>query len=127
MTLLVPDGIWRALCDLRLAAENEIACVGLANRVQTDRGTRFLLTELLFPSASDYQKQGQLEAELSPAFVASAVSKAKAQKQSLVFVHSHPFSDHPAFSSVDDAGEEDLRNFVERRIPDVEGHLAMVI
>jgi molybdopterin-synthase adenylyltransferase len=126
MSLVVPETLWARLRDTLRSDGVETACIGLANRVGEGPATRFLLSELQIPERAAYQKQGPLEAELSPAFVASVVATARERRMSLVFIHTHPFADDPVFSEVDDAGERVLLDFAERRIPGVP-HLALVI
>lgn len=72
-----------------------------------------------------YLERSPVRACLSPKFVASVVKDARAEGLSVTFVHTHPFELNE-FSPVDDAGEVDLKKFLERRIPGV-AHAALVL
>lgn len=96
---------------------------------QTERSTgslRLLVREVEFPGDADYVSSGVSHATLTPAFVARISKRAKREKLSIVFVHSHPGEQAPLFSAVDDFGEEQLANFLAHRHPDVV-HAAMVV
>ena len=88
--------------------------------------TRLLVQDFVVPRESDYSRRGPLEAELTPSFVATVTKKARSRDQGLVFVHSHPGSAPPAFSSIDDHGEKRLAEFLQRRLPG-RSHAALVL
>jgi molybdopterin-synthase adenylyltransferase len=94
--------------------------------VRSDKTVRFLVRDLAWPSPSDYTRRGALEAELSPEFVARITKRARREGTALIFVHSHPGTEAPLFSSVDWKGEQHLRVFLAHRHPSAP-HVAMVI
>jgi molybdopterin/thiamine biosynthesis adenylyltransferase len=67
-------------------------------------------------TAADYQERSEISAQLRPEAVAAVTQRARKSGESLVFVHSHPFSLNE-FSSVDDAGEKLLSEFLTYRTP----------
>jgi molybdopterin/thiamine biosynthesis adenylyltransferase len=74
--------------------------------------------EFQFPVESDYSRQGVLEAELHPDFVARVTKRARRENLALVLAHSHPGSEPPEFSYIDDDGERHLKAFLDHRHPE---------
>lgn len=110
-----------------LPSDVERCAVLFANQVTRSDGlVRLLVREFELATEADYNTQGPQHAELSPAFVARVTKRAKLQKQSLIFVHSHPGSHPPYFSMIDDRGEGHLAAFLGHRHPD-NIHAALVI
>jgi hypothetical protein len=111
-----------------LRAESETAAILFTNVVARPRGgERLLVREVRQVPPDAYQKRSAVIVELSPSFVASVTKQAHSQQQGLVFVHTHPRSTGiPVFSSVDEAGEQVLAEFLARRLPAV-AHVALVV
>jgi molybdopterin-synthase adenylyltransferase len=103
----------------------EGALVVLASQSSSGRSMRLLGRDVVVPSESEYVRRGALEAELSPTFVARATNQARAQGLSMIFMHSHPGSDAPSFSAQDDAGEDLLAEFLDRRHPGEHGAIVL--
>lgn len=123
--LRIPASLLRDLGAHLLEGDVERCAVLLASGLTQGRPL-LLVNEAILPESGDYLRQSQIAAELAPAFVAKVTKRAKAQGQALVFVHTHPGSIQPHFSLQDDAGERELRAFVERRaLPGT--HAALVI
>lgn len=98
-----------------------------ANQTSRADGTvRLLVREVQFPEAADYTKQGVIEAELKPEFVARVTKRARRENLALVFVHSHPGDNAPHFSPVDSMGEKRIAEFLSLRHP-LPSHLALVV
>ena len=99
------------LCD-----EHERCAVLLAGLGHSSDGRVLMLVrESLFPKHDDYIGYGINHAELQPEFVARVAKRARLNKLSLVFVHTHPGNSVPQFSQTDDRGEEELAAFLTRR------------
>lgn len=92
---------------------------------RADGLTRVLVRGFELPMRSDYARIGELEAQLTPDFVARVSKKALLEGAGLVFVHSHPGNFTPSFSHIDDEGEVHLAGFLTHRIPS-KTHLALV-
>ncbi len=76
---------------------------------------------------SAYERRDATSAVLSPAFLVDLANRARAQSLGLVLAHTHPRSKGaPVFSPVDDAGEAEIKSYLERRAPD-SAPLAMVV
>lgn len=93
---------------------------------RSDGQVRLLVREIEFPEQKFYSSQSVVDAQLSPEFVARVAKKALIRQQTVVFVHTHPGTTPPHFSSVDDLGEGVLRNFLLRRGLD-RHHAALVL
>jgi molybdopterin/thiamine biosynthesis adenylyltransferase len=107
--------------------ETERCAIIYANQtVRADGKVRLLGREFQFPADKDYTRRGLLEAELTPEFVARVTKRARRDKSTLVFVHSHPGSKAPTFSEIDSAGEKHLAKFLAHRHPSL-AHAAVVI
>lgn len=107
--------------------DTERCAIIYASQVSRADGTTRLLTrEVQFAADADYTRRGHLEAELKPEVVAWATKRAKREKLALIFVHSHPGSDRPFFSSLDSRGEKHLAAFLLNRHPGF-AHASMVV
>lgn len=93
---------------------------------RNDNHTRLLVSDVWYPTSEDYDAQGELHAQLNPAMVARVTKHARREGLSVTFVHSHPGSEFPNFSTIDDDGEAALRDFLTLRHPTVV-HAAMVL
>jgi molybdopterin-synthase adenylyltransferase len=87
---------------------------------------RLLVCAIEIPGQDDYMAQGECEAVLSPHCVARVTKRARRDRQSLIFAHSHPGGDPPEFSWVDDDGEGHLARFLGWRSPE-NLHAALVM
>jgi hypothetical protein len=101
---LLVDSVER--CAILLAATASSADVG---------GASLIVREMHFPGDDDYLRQTSVFAQLAPAFVARLTKRAQTEKLQLIFVHSHLSPSPPEFSVTDDAGEQELASFMERR------------
>lgn len=90
-----------------------------------DRIARVLVREAVYPDAEEYVVRTETRAELKPAFIARVTKEAILRKESLIFVHTHPF-DYDRFSPIDDQGEAIMKEFLESRSPGVR-HGAVLI
>jgi len=110
-----------------LPSEVERCAVLFAAESRRSNGqVRLLVREIDYPEQVDYSSQGDDHAELSPAFVARVAKKALRSQLTLVFVHTHPGSQPPMFSIVDDRGERILGKFLFCRGLDRQ-HAALVM
>lgn len=114
------------LVDSLVGKPTEECAVLFAQQVQGRNGARLLVRDMYLPTAEDYVRKGTIEAELRPEFVARVTQRARKEKLSLVFVHSHLGSASPEFSAVDDAGEMRLSAFLTHRVPG-QMHAALVV
>ena len=106
----------KALRDSLLGYGQERCAVLLAARGCCSDGRELMLVrESVVPTDDDYTRSGFDHAQLRPEFVARVAKRARLQKLSLVFVHTHPGDSSPHFSPVDDRGEEELDAFLIRR------------
>lgn len=110
-----------------LHSELECCAVLFANQVTRSDGlSRLLIRDYELAVEEDYAIQSAHLAELRPEFVARVAKRARRDKLSLVFVHSHLGSEAPNFSLIDDKGELQLAAFLRKRQPD-SIHAALVV
>jgi molybdopterin/thiamine biosynthesis adenylyltransferase len=99
-----------------LNGEAESCAVIFATETRTsDDRVRMLVREIELPTAADYTRRGLLEAELRPELVARVSKRARRADQSLIFCHSHPGTEPPQFSPIDDRGEQALAQLLGHR------------
>ena len=107
------------LTDLRNAffpSPEERCAVLFATESRRKGGlVRLLVRRIKYPESADYSRQGIDNAELTPAFVARVAKQALLGRFALIFVHTHPGDERPAFSPVDDQGECVLATFLSVR------------
>jgi molybdopterin/thiamine biosynthesis adenylyltransferase len=111
--------------QLLVDVSERCAVLFAAQSLRSDGQVRLLVREVQFPDQIEYTTQSALNAELSPLFVATVAKRAAKDKLTLVFVHTHLDRHVPAFSRVDDQGEEALRNFLTNR--KIQGHHAALV
>jgi molybdopterin-synthase adenylyltransferase len=66
----------------------------------------------------DYLRRGAAGAAVKPEFLAQIVKRCRQTGEAVILAHTHPFSDVPAFSGIDDGGEDVLIPRVLDRAPD---------
>ncbi|TAL07005.1 MAG: hypothetical protein EPO07_00965, partial [Verrucomicrobia bacterium] len=86
---------------------------------------RIIVRESEHPQANAYSERTSVRVQLRPEFVAEVVQRARRNKESVIFVHTHPFSLNK-FSAIDDAGESELAVFLNQRVPEV-AHAALLL
>ena len=125
--LVFPGSLYDRLATALLSGKEERAAVVFARVIDRgSRGPRFLVRNIEQPPDDAYLSQGPANATLSPAFVLRATRRANEESLALVFVHTHPFSAAPSFSSIDDQGEATLAPFLQQTCPG-RPHVALVI
>src|SRR5262249_41926607 len=87
-----------------------------------------LLVREIHPAPEQaYAIRCDTKAQLRPQFLVPLVQRARQNRLSVIFVHTHPFAEGtPIFSPVDDDGEKHLAEFMSRRVPGVP-HGALVV
>jgi molybdopterin/thiamine biosynthesis adenylyltransferase len=127
MELLLAAEDFAAIKAELTSGDTEKCAVLYASQTTRSDGTvRLLVREIEWPLNGDYTKQGVVEAELRPDFVARVTKRAKREGSVLVFVHSHPGEEAPHFSKIDSSGERQLQGFLAHRHPSL-AHAAVVV
>jgi molybdopterin/thiamine biosynthesis adenylyltransferase len=102
-----------------LAHEEESCAILFGRSIKVgNKLARLVIRESLIPPASAYAVRTRVRAQLRPEFVAEVTARARRNQNSIVFAHTHPFDGVSDFSSVDDAGEKELREFLRHRMPE---------
>jgi len=119
------DLLSRLRSDL-LECEDETCAILFGRSVEID-GTlsRIVVRESKEASSSAYAIRTGIRAQLKPEFVAEVAQRARKTDESVIFVHTHPFSMNQ-FSRIDDEGEKQLMEFFQQRVPNA-AHAAMLI
>ena len=127
MELLLAEEDYATIkAKLHVGETENCAILFASQTTRADRSVRLLVRTIEWPMPTDYSRKGILEAELTPEFVARVTKRARREQSAIVFVHSHPGSDAPRFSMIDDAGEKRLSAFLAHRLPDLR-HAALVV
>lgn len=124
--LRIVAGAYAALAAALLTdLTTERCAIGYASY---DPGTdSWVLVEVTAVDEGAYAGRDAVSASLKPSLLVEVANRARATSLSPIFIHTHPFaSDSPRFSSVDDAGESDIKAYLDRRAPGA-APLAMVI
>lgn len=109
-----------------LKSETEACAVLFGRSVEINgRLSRIVVRNSLIPDESAYTYRAIHSAQLRPEFVAEVGQRAHRSGESVIFVHTHPFSLNE-FSKVDDAGEEALASFLKQRAPNAR-HAALLL
>lgn len=120
--------LYENLRNKLLSAEpNEAAAILLCSSYLTLEGQQKLLVKDIVhlpPEAYLIQQGDRLS--IDPIFLSRVLKRARENAYSVIMTHTHPFSDWPEFSDVDDAGERELIPVLQSRIPN-KIHGALVI
>ena len=120
------DELGQLRSELMDSSDERVAVLFAAQARRSEEVTRLLVRDSVFPTETDYSRNGIDHAELKPDFVARVTMKARRENLSLIFVHTHPGDSPPHFSPIDDQGETKLSAFLTHRAPDTY-HAALVI
>ncbi len=86
--------------------------------IDVDGGIHLLWRSFSLAGDGDYLRRGGAGAVVKPEFLAPTVKRVRSRREALVLAHTHPFSDVPGFSGIDDGGEDVLIPKVRERAPD---------
>jgi hypothetical protein len=113
------------LARTMLASEDE-TCAILFTRSGGSKDAWIAADWVLAPEDA-YTRRDRISAELRPAYLVEIANRARKDQLGVAVVHTHPKAiGQPCFSTVDDAGEQPLSEYFERRVPSA-SHLALVI
>ena len=114
--LLFASEDYSSFRDRLLVGNFESCGVLFTNLVKTKNSVRLIVQQAVVAPPDAYRKRNTSQAILTPSFVASACKTALRNSQGLVFVHTHPWDENiPKFSSIDDAGENLIYDFLNSR------------
>ncbi len=106
--------------------ELESAAMLLAVPVHISTGWRLLVKEMHVPAESDYDDRTRASVRLNGGFCLPIEKKARLNKWSLVYCHTHPRENGPPqFSYIDDGSEAQLGPYASSRSPGVP-HLSLL-
>lgn len=124
--LRVSSETYSALSASLLDADGLESCaIGFASHDQANE--RWLLSEFEAVPADAYLHRDAVSVSLKPHVLVDVVNRARRNGLTPVVIHSHPQAvGLPIFSAVDDAGEAEMKPYLDRRLPDIHP-LAMVV
>lgn len=115
-----------ALHDQLLADRTRETCGIVYARHEPEAESWVVTTAELAPEGA-YERRDRTRATLKAAFLVEVANRARAESLSVIFTHTHPWAAGvPAFSAIDDAGEAELKTYLDRRAPEG-AHLSLVV
>ena len=109
-----------------LQSERETCAILYGRTVEVGGAlARIIVRDIEVAPTEAYAVRTGARVQLRPEFVAKAGQRARKTNESLVFVHTHPFSFN-AFSATDDSGELELAEFLKHRVPTAR-HAALLL
>jgi molybdopterin-synthase adenylyltransferase len=123
----LPDQLATFAAELLASSPDEAvaqAFVGWWN--DPERGLTLLLRDWRLAPADGYERRGAVGAAVRPEFLAPGIKRAHQTGEGVLLCHTHPFSDQPAFSGIDDGGEDVLIPKIRARAP-LAPHGAIVV
>jgi len=122
------DVSYTDLANALMLAEEETCALLLASPSSSLIDQSNLLVREVQPAPEQaYAIRTDTRAQLRPEFLVPMIQRAREERLSVIFVHTHPFAEGvPTFSPMDDEGEQHLAEFMFRRVPEVP-HAALVI
>jgi molybdopterin/thiamine biosynthesis adenylyltransferase len=116
--LVFENGSLRRTLDELLTSDLETAAIVLAEPVSTPAGRwRLLARSVINAPPNAYVIRSGVRIQLDPVFVAGVIKQAKASKQSVLLVHTHPFGGDVRPSEIDKEGEDQLLPRIFARVP----------
>ncbi|MYM00195.1 hypothetical protein GR702_20800 [Novosphingobium sp. FGD1] len=117
---------YRQLAEQLLDADGLESCaIGYA-RYESSCGS-WLVADVQVLLEDAYESRGPVSATLKTAVLVEVANRSRVSGMAAVFIHTHPRDEScPCFSKIDDRGEAEIAQFMERRGAQLP-HLAMVI
>lgn len=116
--LVFADTAFSNLQQRLLESPDESCAVLLTSIGKGISKTSMLVRECYYPPNEAYIRRSGVAAVLRPSYVVEMTNLARLAGYGLVFVHTHPGSwGAPAFSEVDNHGEQQLQDFLSYRYP----------
>jgi molybdopterin/thiamine biosynthesis adenylyltransferase len=107
--------------------ETEVETCAIAYSHENPACGSWVVAEAELVPDDAYERRDAVSAVLKPAFLVEVANRARAQGLGIVLAHTHPFADCvPSFSRIDDAGEIEIKAYLDRRAPGTD-HLALVV
>jgi molybdopterin-synthase adenylyltransferase len=112
---------------LMLAREESCALLFASPTTSLLDQSNLLIREIKQVPEEAYAIRTDTRVQLHPEYLVPLIQRARQERLSVIFAHTHPFAEGvPTFSPVDNEGEKHLAEFLSRRVPDVP-HAALVI
>jgi len=118
--LVLPFGMFAQIkASLFKDLSKEYVCYLLCGHTMIGNTLRLLACYIVIPDETDYVRHSQVSVKIKQEFLVSILKECERLKLSLIDIHSHPFSvENVAFSSIDDADENEKAEWFKRYLPD---------
>jgi molybdopterin-synthase adenylyltransferase len=128
MRIIFAANGYKDMAAALLLSEKETCAILLASPpVMNSEQPSFLVREVHPAPEMAYEIRTETRAQLRPEFLVPLVQRARQEQLSVIFVHTHPFTEGtPSFSPIDSEGEKHLAGFLSRRVADIE-HAALLV
>lgn len=126
--VIFPENTLDALADRFRQTKLESFALVLARPAKVSKeDVRLLVQSIHVPAENEYEVRSQVEVRPSSAFRLAFEKRARLEKLSLVYCHSHPAqAGVPTFSATDARTEKPLAAYTSERVPGVP-HVALLI
>jgi hypothetical protein len=95
--------------------------VGLYRLSASDQRVKLLVRDVIVPSDSDYLERSGCYVSLQPEFLEGCFRVSEDCRCSIVDIHTHPGSEVPSFSPVDDSEARDVKMpYMRQYVPEVD-------
>jgi molybdopterin-synthase adenylyltransferase len=111
---------------LFVAKGAEAAAIVTGTMARAEGSLKYLVQNVHVPPINAYRTQSQIGVEIAPEYFVPVVRQARGENRFVGFIHTHPFSDFPEFSSIDDATERKLLDFLRLQF-NSDCHVAAVV
>lgn len=128
MIKLVFPGDSFAKLSVDLLENNLESCALIfANSGKDKPSPDLLVSDIVVVPSDSYLKRTKTFAQINPDFLVSLIKRARLNKSSVIFCHTHPFeSAVPEFSKIDAEGEIELLELMNSRVPDVQHGVLLI-
>lgn len=118
-TAVFPKKLYENLNEFLFSTTSENGCFLLANSYKSKDNSLILINEVIKPDENSWNHSGEHSLEPSSSFINQCVVAADAANSSLIFVHTHPHSLHPAgFSAIDEKSNKRMFTNLSQILPD---------
>ncbi|GAB3758687.1 hypothetical protein GCM10028796_04730 [Ramlibacter monticola] len=116
--------LWGSIRDDELESAAVLLCVPV--QLRSAGGWRLMVREMHVPTEANYEVRSPTRVQIKTEFCLRIEKRARLNKWSLVYVHTHPKQHTPEFSEIDDDTENGLSSYLQMRCPEVP-HVSLLL
>lgn len=118
-TIVFASNFYDELIEFLFSTKSENGCFLLAKSYQNGDKNTMIISEVIKPHEDSWNKKGEHSLEPSSSFINQCVVSADVKNASLIFVHTHPHSLHPAeFSWIDEKSNQAIFTNISQILSD---------